>query len=230
MALNFTGRAPAGPEASEPAQSRGPVVALAIFGVAAMLAGVVLFAALRQHRIDAPPPLPPLMGADQAVAAEPAKPAVALAADAEPAWIMHKAAPTPRRRTRAPRPLKRLPAPAAPAKPSAPKQDPRRRQGQDAGGPAPGPARDRHPAGRGRSGGQGLWRQAGVPVPRGRLDGGHDLGVRLRPGPARHRRGLRRLALRRSGARSLRRRRLPVPAARRATPSPAPPEIFVGTP
>lgn len=110
MGLNFTGRASKESEAQPPVQRRGPVVAAAIFGVAAMLAGLVFFAAARQQRIDAPPPLPPLVGGDQAVATAPAthEPAAA-----QPAWIMHKAAPV-----AAPQPVQAAPEPA-PARPSA---------------------------------------------------------------------------------------------------------------
>jgi len=89
MALNFTGRAPPEPP---PAPRRAPVLVLACFGVAALLAGLVFVAALRQHRVEAATPLPPLTGGDLAAAA-PAKPAPAPAA--EPAWILHKAAPAP---------------------------------------------------------------------------------------------------------------------------------------
>src|SRR5689334_16340066 len=103
MGLNFTGRAPAEPDSPTPPRVRAPVMALAIFGVAAMLAGLVFFAALRQQRIDAPPPLPPLMGADQAVATAPAKPEPTAA---QPAWILHKAAPA-----AAPRPVQAAPEP-----------------------------------------------------------------------------------------------------------------------
>lgn len=110
MPLNFTGRAPPEPEEPSSAPSRAPVVVLACFGVAAMLAGLVFVAALRQHKADAPPPLPALVGGDAAAQTpppQPAKPVAQPPAPAEPAWILHKAAPTPVAEPAAP-------APAAP--------------------------------------------------------------------------------------------------------------------
>ncbi len=101
MALNFTGRLPPAPEEPTSSEGRVPVAVAAILGVAAMVAGLVFVAALRQHKADGPPPLPPLVGSDTVArpavppppviqAAAPPKPVVV--APAEPAWIMHKAA------------------------------------------------------------------------------------------------------------------------------------------
>lgn len=105
MGLNFTGREL--PPTEEPSRtaSRAPAMVLACFAIAAMLAGLVFLVALRQHKADAPPPLPPLVGADQAVQ----PPAASAKAVALPAWIEHKAAPQPAA----------APAPPAPAQPSA---------------------------------------------------------------------------------------------------------------
>ena len=92
MALNFTGRAPPEPEA--PGPTRGSFVALAIFGIAAILACVVFLGALRQHKADSPPALPPLVGFDTPASPRgppPPKPAATASVASEPAWIMHKA-------------------------------------------------------------------------------------------------------------------------------------------
>jgi hypothetical protein len=111
MALNFTGRLPPAPEEPSSPEGRAPVAVAAILVVAAMVAGLVFVAALRQHKADGPPALPPLVGTDTVArpAAEPspvvqaaAPPQAVVAAPAEPAWIMHKAAAQP------------APAPAAP--------------------------------------------------------------------------------------------------------------------
>ena len=96
MALNFTGRALAGPAEEPPARSRTPILVLACFGAAALLAGLVFAVALRQHKLDAPSLAPPLVGMDRALAAAPpqasAPKPVGPPADA---WIMHKAAAPP---------------------------------------------------------------------------------------------------------------------------------------
>jgi hypothetical protein len=110
MALNFTGRLPP-PEEPVQGPGRAPVTVLACFGAAALLAGLVVAVALRQHKLDAPAPLPALVGVDAAVsppARTPSKPtpAPSATAAAEPAWIMHKAA--------APQPASPTPTAAAP--------------------------------------------------------------------------------------------------------------------
>jgi hypothetical protein len=98
MALNFTGRqlpAPQEPPKRPLLGPRAPVMIVACFGIAAMLGGLVFLAALRQHKADTPPPLPALVGID-AAAQTPPRPIAPLApAAARPAWIEHKAAPTP---------------------------------------------------------------------------------------------------------------------------------------
>ena len=103
MALNFTGRELTAPEAP-PARSRVPVMVVACFAIAAMLAGLVFLVSLRQHKAEAPPPSPPLVGGDRAAPAR----APAVAVTPAPAWIEHKAAPV------------AIPAPApVPTQPSA---------------------------------------------------------------------------------------------------------------
>ncbi|MGZ3277576.1 MAG: hypothetical protein ACXU82_06475 [Caulobacteraceae bacterium] len=99
MALNFTGRPQPPAPADAPPARRLPTVILACFGAAAVLAGLVVAVALRQHKLDAPSPTPPLMGVDRVLtAAAPLAPV----APAEPGLV----------RPAAPRPL--TPAPAAP--------------------------------------------------------------------------------------------------------------------
>ena len=97
MALNFTGRLPP-PEAAPP-RGRMPAVALACFGAAAVLAALVFAVALRQHRVDAPSPTPPLVGTDRPQVAAASPPRAVGPAPAEP-WIMHKAAVQPASRNR----------------------------------------------------------------------------------------------------------------------------------
>ena len=95
MALNFTGRPPP-PEEQVQGAGRAPVMVLACFGAAALLGALVFAVALRQHKLNAPPPLPALVGveaaAPTAVQAPPKAVAPAPAPAAEPAWITHKAA------------------------------------------------------------------------------------------------------------------------------------------
>jgi predicted component of type VI protein secretion system len=100
MALNFTGRELPAPE-TPPRSSRAPVMVLGCFAIAAMLAGLVFLVALRQHKAETPPPLPPLVGADRATL--PPAPAKAAAAP-QPVWIEHKAAPQPQPAATAPPP------------------------------------------------------------------------------------------------------------------------------
>jgi hypothetical protein len=97
MALNFTGRLPP-PEEPVPGKGRAPVTVLACFGAAAVLAGLVLAVALHQHKLDAPPPLPALVGVDATApaAVQPPPKPVASAPAAEPASTAPKtAAPQP---------------------------------------------------------------------------------------------------------------------------------------
>lgn len=91
MALNFTGRQLPAPEAPPRDPGRAPVMVLACFAIAALLAGLVFFVALRQHKAAAPAAAPPLVGADRATLT----PAPVKAAAPEPAWIEHKSAPQP---------------------------------------------------------------------------------------------------------------------------------------
>jgi len=120
MALNFTGRPPP-PEEPIRGPGRAPVMVLACFGAAALLAALVFAVALRQHRLDAPAPLPALVGVEAAAptAAPPKAVASAPAPAAEPAWIMHKAAAPQPASQPAPPPA---PGPTPPAPPQA--QDP----------------------------------------------------------------------------------------------------------
>jgi hypothetical protein len=80
--LNFTGR-DVPTAAGTPAPSgRPPVVILACFGAAALLAGLVVAVALRQHKVEHPSPAPPLVGVDRTLtpAVAPKAPAVGPAA------------------------------------------------------------------------------------------------------------------------------------------------------
>jgi hypothetical protein len=81
------------------------------FAIATLIGGLVLLVALRQHRADAPPAAPPLVGADHATLTP------APVGPAAPAWIEHKAPPPTARQT-APQ-AANLPAtqPAASARP-----------------------------------------------------------------------------------------------------------------
>jgi hypothetical protein len=99
MALNLIGRTP---------PSRTAVVVLSCFGAAAVLAGVVFAAALRQH--TAPEPPPPLVGTDPALPAAVApRPAPSPAPGPAESWILRRdaaqlpASPAPP--SAAPRPL-----------------------------------------------------------------------------------------------------------------------------
>jgi hypothetical protein len=109
MPLTFTGRDEPAAEGASPGV-RTLVVVVACFGAASLLAVLVFAMALRQHKVEAPPSAPPLIGVDRAFAA-PAAPKPPAPAPVEP-WITHPATPA-----QAVPPPPAAPPPAAPAQP-----------------------------------------------------------------------------------------------------------------
>jgi hypothetical protein len=107
MPLNFTGGA--GPDETVRPAGRTPVVILACFGAAAILAGLVFAAALRQHQVTAPVSAPPLVGIDRALAAVPPAPPAPPLAPAAPELARPPVRPP------APAPAQAPPPQAAPA-------------------------------------------------------------------------------------------------------------------
>jgi hypothetical protein len=89
MALNFTGRAKLSAEKAQP-PGRTAVVVVTCFGAAAVLAGLVFAAAVRQHQPSAP--LPPLVGSDRTLAAVVSPGPSASARTWSEHWSMHPAA------------------------------------------------------------------------------------------------------------------------------------------
>lgn len=95
MPLNFTGRAAPAPRDEGPPAGRAPVI-LACFAAAALLGGLVVAVALRQHKVEAPSAAPPLVGIDVAsAAAAPSAPKPSVPAPAEPRIVRQAAAAPP---------------------------------------------------------------------------------------------------------------------------------------